>query len=1078
MKRWAAWLASTRRMWWVWAVVWLLLTVVVVKTLPNLTTVASSQSPSFLSASSEPSVAQHYLSRIKSSSGGGSTVEVVLHDISTRLTAHERGLFAQRLGRVHLGHQTGPAPTTGTSPFLAPNGRTDFAVVKLPASVGISTAVHRIDQEVGQLGPSTEVAVTGSSVINQAVSHSDLSGLNRMLVVTLIVVVAIMLFVFRSPVAPMVSMATIGTAFVITSGLVAWLGQHGLPVSTYTQTFLIAIMFGAGTDYGILLMSRFREELQRTTDVGAALAATMEAVGPTALVAAATLMLAFAAVGLAHFTLYRTAVGVAVGVVVIGVALVTVVPALLMGLGPRVFWPLRPVVGAEASGGGTWARLADAVTRRPLLALIPLLALAALAFLGSGPLSFNEIQQLPQNQPSVQAFGWMEQGFGGGEVLPMNVVLHDPPIVPQGFRSVKGLEALARVTSALTRQPGVKAVQGPVSPLGTPLAAIEVSTQARSAAAGVAKMNEALTELAAGLSQGAKQGAAFEASLPNLTSGLGQLQVSTELLASGLNKSQSAAVALNQGSLSLYQGLVQYQSSLNTLASDADTLAATAGQLQQGTAAAVQGTGQLSQGAAGASGIMGQLASTATQLNQGLAAAAARQTSLAQDAESLVQQDPALAQSATYQTLVQGLSAEGSALSGLESAAAALEQGLTAAGAKSQALATALVSVAKSVAALNTGTAALAHGLSGLAGGLGQLAETTGGLVSGAEALHGGLAQVSGGAASLASGAAEIGQGLGTVTAGLSSGSAQASQLVSGLDQASQGTSTVAAHVKQLGTVFLTPLASQAGSTPLITPTLLSDPQFQPVLKAYLSPGGHVATLTVVLSQNPYDASAMAQMGPIRASVQRALSGTPFQGSQVYLGGSTSQSAALRSLSGQDFGQTALLVLVVIGVMLLILLRSVLAPVLLLGLVSLNYFATTRVAAWVATGWLHQSGLAWTGPFFSFLLLVALGVDYIIFYMARFREEEARGLRPALVRTARLAAPVVFSAALIMAGTFGSMAASGAVDLMEIGITVVIGLALDMVLIMGLTAPAAIRILGPALHWPFHARPPAAGVGA
>lgn len=153
---------------------------------------------------------------------------------------------------------------------------------------------------------------------------------------------------------------------------------------------------------------------------------------------AATLMLAFAAVGLAHFTLYRTAVGVAVGVFVIGVALLTVVPALLMGLGPWVFWPLRPVVGAEVSGGGTWARLADAVTRRPLWALVPLIVLAALALLGSGPRSCNEVQQLPQNQPSVQAFDWIEQGFGGGEVLPMNVVLYDPPTVPPWLSQCAG----------------------------------------------------------------------------------------------------------------------------------------------------------------------------------------------------------------------------------------------------------------------------------------------------------------------------------------------------------------------------------------------------------------------------------------------------------------------------------------------------------------------------------------------------------------------------------------------------------------------------------------------------------------
>ena len=1068
MKRWARWMASTRRMWWLWAVGWLLVTVVVVKALPNLTAVASAQSTTFLPSSSEPSLAQHYLSRIHASVGGR-TVEVVLHSTTGALSTREKFVFAERMARVHLGHQVGPAPKSGRSPFLAPNGRTDFAVVTVPGRVGVSAAAHRIGQAIGRVGPGTQVAVTGSSVIGKAVSQTDLSGLSRMLVVTLIVVVAIMLFVFRSPIAPLVSMATIGTAFAITSGLVAWWGQHGLPVSTYTQTFLIAIMFGAGTDYGILLMSRFREELQRTSDVGAAVATTMEAVGPTALVAAATLMLAFAAVGLAHFSLYRTAVGVAVGVFVIGVALLTVVPALLMGLGPRVFWPLRPVLGAEVSGGGTWARVAGAVARQPLWAVLPALALGVLAYLGSGPLSFNEIQQLPQNQPSVQAFTWIEHGFGGGQVLPLNVVLRDPAW-KQGFRTVQGLRALADVSQALARQPGVKAVQGPVSPLGTPLTAILVSTQARSAAQGVAKMNAALVQLANGLRQGSQQGAAFVAGLPKLSQGLGQLQVSTELLASGLSQSHSAAVALNQGSLSLYQGLTKYQAALATVSGDAGQLSAAAAKLQQGSAAAAQGSQQAAQGASGLSAGVGRLAGAAGALNQGLANASQQQQQLAAEAQALRQQHPTLAQDPTYQQLMGGLAAEAQALSSLDSAAHALSQGLAAAGGQSAVLAKALASLQQGVAALNAGTAKLSSGLSGLAGGVSQLAHQGQRLTAGAGALSTGLSKLSGGSASLANGASQVAAGMGTAAHRVSSSGAAANQLVSGLKKASQGARTVAVHLNQVGTLFLTPLAAQGGATPLITPALLSNPQFQPVLKAYVSPGGQVATLTVVLAQNPYAASSMSRLGPLQATVHQALAGTPFHSSQVYLGGSTSQSVALQNLSRHDFGQTALLVLLVIGVMLLVLLRSVLAPVLLLGLVSVNYFATTRIAAWVATGWLHQSGLAWTVPFFSFLLLVALGVDYIIFYMARFREEESRGVKTALVRTARLAAPVVFSAALIMAGTFGSMAASGATDLMEIGITVVIGLALDMVLIMGITAPASVRILGPALHWPFPPR--------
>jgi len=551
-----------------------------------------------------------------------------------------------------------------------------------------------------------------------------------------------------------------------------------------------------------------------------------------------------------------------------------------------------------------------------------------------------------------------------------------------------------------------------------------------------------------------------------------RLTVSSQVITSGLSKSQSAGVALNQASLSLYQGLTGLNAALKQASGSATALASSTAALSQGAKTASTGAASLASGATSLASGAESLSTGTSELRQGLAAALARLGQITAGAQTLAKDDPSLTSSAAYQAMLNNLAAESTLVGSMSQAVEALAEGTALSAQESTKLASGISALNQSLAELSGGTAALASHLGAWSAGVGQLATLSGQLATGAGALHGGIGQLASGTGQLAAGSQALTQGLAQVGTKVASDAGPAAHLLAGLTAASRGTKTVAVDLQHLGTLFLTPLASQSGTGTIISPELLSDPQFQSVINAYVSPRGHVATLTVVLSQNPYSASAMNRLPTLTAAVHRALAGGPYQHAAIYLGGSTSQSVALDHLSNQDFGQTALLVLLVIGVMLLVLLRSVLAPIVLLGLVSLNYFATTRLAAWVAIGWLHQTGLSWTAPFFSFLLLVALGVDYVIFYMARFREEERGSMGVALVRTSRLAGPVVFSAALIMAGTFGSMAASGATDLMEIGITVVIGLGLDLLFVMGITAPAALHLLGPALHWPFRSPVP------
>lgn len=164
-------------------------------------------------------------------------------------------------------------------------------------------------------------------------------GLKKTEILILVLVLGILLFVFRSPIAPFLPFLTIGIAFILTRGLVAWSTKAGIPVSSFTETFLIAVLFGARTDYCILLIHRFREEMAKTTDRVTALLRTTQTVGKTVLLSGSIVFIAFFLIGFAKFGLYQSAVGVSIGIAVTLLAAVTLTPALMLILGPAMYWP-------------------------------------------------------------------------------------------------------------------------------------------------------------------------------------------------------------------------------------------------------------------------------------------------------------------------------------------------------------------------------------------------------------------------------------------------------------------------------------------------------------------------------------------------------------------------------------------------------------------------------------------------------------------------------------------------------------------------------------------------------------------
>jgi RND superfamily putative drug exporter len=194
------------------------------------------------------------------------------------------------------------------------------------------------------------------------------SGGGGLTAITALVVVAILLLTYRSPWLPLLPLLTAGGALVTSEAAIYLLAENaGLTVNKQTSFILTVLVFGAATDYALLLTSRYREELRRNEDRHKAMAEALRRSGPAIIASAATVAVSLMLLMLATLNSTQglgpaSAIGILVGLL----AMVTLMPALLVICGRWIFWPVKPAYGSTgATKAGIWTRVGTAVSRRP-----------------------------------------------------------------------------------------------------------------------------------------------------------------------------------------------------------------------------------------------------------------------------------------------------------------------------------------------------------------------------------------------------------------------------------------------------------------------------------------------------------------------------------------------------------------------------------------------------------------------------------------------------------------------------------------------------------------------------------------
>jgi RND superfamily putative drug exporter len=434
------------------AIVWFVGTIatVVVLDLPGkFTDAEKNESTSFLPGDAESTSALTVSERFQ---GGELAPMVVVYRRAGGLTvADTRKIAADRaeLNRLNL---------RATAPFGAPQRSPDGTAAIMTANITgdgeaetILDPVDAVRKRVSDPGGGLETKVTGPAgyAADQIKVFEGING--ALLGAGLLLVLVLLALIYRSPVFLWIPLVAIVSAELATRSFGYGLTEAGVTVNGQSSAILSILVLGVGTDYALLLVARYREELRRHEDRHEAMALALRTAGPAIFASGMTVIAALLCLMLADVngTSGLGPVG-ALGVAVAMLAMLTILPAMLVILNRWVFWPRIPRFGSEGADEmhGAWRRVGDRVARSPRRVWLG--AIAVLLVLSLGLLNFDTgLTSGNGFRDDVEAVAGQEllaQAFPSGSNAPVDV------IVPDSARA-------AAVTKAVADAPGVDAVR-------------------------------------------------------------------------------------------------------------------------------------------------------------------------------------------------------------------------------------------------------------------------------------------------------------------------------------------------------------------------------------------------------------------------------------------------------------------------------------------------------------------------------------------------------------------------------------------------------------------------------------------
>lgn len=1001
---------------------WVAITVIFVLNQPDISSILGGKGEATLQEDSPSNVAQQMLDDMNSSNGD--TLIVVFHSANP-LSAADMDAVSKGIDKLNA--EKGSLKIKNLiDPFGTPSAK-DQLISKDKTTLMVQITYDVADRNRKEILDSFGAAVkdipvehyiTGGPAIANDYMNTVNKGVEKSGAITIVFILIVLILMFRSPVTPIVSLLAVGISYMCSMGIVGLLNSaFGFPITNFTQMFIIVVLFGIGTDYHILLLNRFKEELSHGLSVDDAVIKSLRTSGKTILYSGLTVFMGFVSLSFVQFPVYRSANSVAIGIAILLLEILTLTPVFMKLFGPRLFWPSKASAGHKESK--FWAGLTSNSVKHPILSLLIVAAvIAPVIFFNATRLSFDSMADMPSDTPSVKGFHIIADEFGAGKAMPVTVVIKNK----EAMDNNEALKALDNLTETLKTVEGVAQVSGPTQPFGKPIADLYTDSQLKTVTQGLSDAKDGIGKVNNGLDTIEKQLSVPDFSQLNdlntgtgdLAKGLSAVKAGLKAVDSGISKGADGAASLADGAASLKTGIGAINQGLQAISANFDKIKTGYSSLSEGYTKIASSIGQLKQ--------LEQFMEASTgNLDKKLPGdpdVAALKAYLAALSKSLDQLSLGMSQANTsYGTLSAGLDQISTALTSVIAGTSADSQ------------------LVKGIDKLEAGAKALSAGLK-----KGSLGEQQ--IITNMDKLKIGADQIQEGVGTLTDKLSSLGNGIGDLKNGIGAGKDGLTQITDGLTQ---------------GNDFLDQLT--AAKSFYIPKEAINTEDINKMLNAYMSEDRTYAKLTINLDTEPYADSSIHLIDTLNEVVKSHLYGTVLNDAAFGFAGSTAVSKDMSDMATHDITFTQIIVLSAIFILLILVTRSFWIPVYIIGSLIAAYYTSLSVTSWLSDKLFHNpNGMAWNVPFFAFVMIAALGVDYSIFLMERYREYPELPPKEAIVLAAKHVGSVVLSAAIILSGTFATLYPSNLVILMELAIAVVIGLMLLSVVFLPVVIPALIDL--------------------
>jgi RND superfamily putative drug exporter len=254
-----------------------------------------------------------------------------------------------------------------------------------------------------------------------------------------------------------------------------------------------------------------------------------------------------------------------------------------------------------------------------------------------------------------------------------------------------------------------------------------------------------------------------------------------------------------------------------------------------------------------------------------------------------------------------------------------------------------------------------------------------------------------------------------------------------------------------------------------LPPEIFDNADFKRGMENFVSPDGKSVRFIISHDGDPMTPEGIARIDAIKNAAKEAIKGTPLEGSTIYLGGTAATFKDMQDGNNFDLLIAGIAALALIFIIMLLLTRSVVASAVIVGTVVLSLGASFGLSVLI---WQHLLGieLHWMVLAMAVIILLAVGADYNLLLVSRFKEEIHAGLRTGIIRAMGGTGSVVTSAGLVFAFTMMSMAVSELTVIGQVGTTIGLGLLFDTLIVRSLMTPSIAALLGPWFWWPQRVR--------